>query len=308
MTFTQAVKRELDTVTPSEGHCRRAQLAGLVFGAGTVELGSGGRLAVRVSLALPATARHLLGLLHPYGLQAEVRTADTAPVGRRYEVVLGDGPRDLQVLNEIGVLSDGFTVNMDVPQRLVRQRCCLVAFVRGLFLGCGSISMPGAPVHAEFTVESADLAQQVAALLGRLGLPFSVAERERNLACYTKRGETAADLLAVLGAYDARLRWEEHLVLGQVRESANRMANCDEANARRAAAAGRRQAAAARRLMADRSWAWLPRTVQDAARLRLRYPYLSLQEMAARSRPPLSKSALNHRLRRLMALADELPR
>ena len=77
-------------------------------------------------------------------VRAELRTADSAPVGRRYEVILGDEVRDLQLLNELGVLSDELRVQMTVPRRLVERRCCVVAFLRGLFLGCGSISAPGA--------------------------------------------------------------------------------------------------------------------------------------------------------------------
>jgi len=174
-----------------------------------------------------------------------------APIGLRYEVALGDEDRDLQLLNELGVLSDDLQLQMRVPRRLVERRCCLVAFLRGLFLGCGSVSAPGAPVHMEFTVEDPDLAAQVQGMLARLGLAFKLTERDRNVACYTKRSQTAADLFAVLGAHEACLRWEEHAVLGTVRENANRLANCDEANARRAAAAAERQAAAARALMAS---------------------------------------------------------
>jgi DNA-binding protein WhiA len=194
---------------------------------------------------------------------------------------------------------------MTVPRRLVERRCCLAAFLRGLFIGCGSISAPGAPVHVELTVENAGLAEQVCGLLGRLDLPFKLTERDRNVACYSKRSQTAADLLAVLGAHEACLRWEEHAVLGTVRESANRLANCDEANARRAASAC---LSAARRLMASPAWPALPDALREVAELRLRYPYLSLLELAGRAHPPLSKSALNHRLRRLAALADGLDR
>ena len=109
-------------------------------------------------------------------------------------------------------------------------------------------------------------------LLARLDLQFALVVRERNVACYTKRSETGADLLAVLGAHDACLRWEEHMVLGRVRESANRLANCDEANARRAAAAGERQAMLVRRLMASPGWAALPDALQDAGELRVAFP------------------------------------
>ena len=95
-------------------------------------------------------------------------------------------------------------------------------------------------------------------------------------------------------------------MLGEMRGQANRLANCDEANARRAAAAGERQAAAARRLMASSAWEGLPSATRQAAELRAEYPYLSLSELAATTDPPLTKSALNHRLRRLTALAAAL--
>src|SRR5450759_5257684 len=222
MSFTRDVKLELGAVVPAAAHCRRAQLSGILFGAGVFEIGAGGHFGVRVSLGLPATARHVLGLLKGFDVESSLRTMDAAPLGLRYEVILGDEARDLQLLNELGVLSDDLRVQMTVPRRLTERRCCLTAFLRGLFMGCGSISAPGAPVHG---------------LLSRLGLPFKLAERDRNVACYGKRSQTAADLLAVLGAHDGCLRWEEHAVLGTVRESANRLANCDEANARRAAAA-----------------------------------------------------------------------
>ena len=250
MGFTADVKRELVTVMPAAEHCRRAQLSGLLFGAGVFDITVRAATSACASpWRLPAVARHLLALLKPLQVDASLRTVDSAPIGLRYEVLLGDEGRDLQVLNELGVLSDDLAVQMTVPRRLVERRCCLVAFLRGLFLGCGSMSAPGAPVHAEFTVEDEGFAEQVQRLLARLDLPFSLTRRERNVACYTKRGQTAADLLAVLGAHDSCLRWEEHAVLGTVRESANRLANCDAANARRAAAAGRRQAALLRALM-----------------------------------------------------------
>jgi len=305
MGFTRDVKLELVTVAPGADHCRRAQLSGLFFGAGTFELGSGGHFGVRISVAHPAVARHILALLKPLQAEAQLRTVESAPIGLRYEVLLGEEGRGLQVLNEVGVLSDDLAVQMTVPRRLVERRCCLVAFLRGLFLGCGSMSAPGAPVHAEFTVEDEDLAGQVRRLLARLDLPFSLTSRDRNVACYTKRGQTAADLMAILGAHDSLLRWEEHAVLGTVRESANRLANCDAANAGRAASAGGRQAALLTELMASPAWDDLPPQLRDVAELRVEYPYLSLAELAELADPPLSRSALNHRLRRLAVLAGE---
>jgi hypothetical protein len=306
VSFSQDVKRELAALVPAAAHCRQAQLSGLLFGAGTFEISAGGQYAVRLSFSLPAVARHALALLRPYHVAPQVRTVSGGPVGRRYEVVLDDREAGLQVLNETGVLSDALRLQLRAPSRLLQRRCCVVAFVRGMFLGCGSVSAPSSPVHLEFTLEDADLAEQLVRLLERLELRFGVAARARNVACYTKSSETVNAVLAVLGAHDAALRREEHAVFGGVRERANRLANCDQANARRAATAGERQAAAARRLMSDPSWGALPPSVQEVAELRARYPFLSLQELGGRVRPPLGKSAMNHRLRRLMAAAGEV--
>ena len=303
MSFTQDVKRELDTVAPETEHCRRAELSGLIFSAGVFEIAGHAAYSVRLSFALPATARRALTLLRPLGAEAELRTVDSTLTGHRYEVILDGSPRNLRMLHELGVLSDAFVLQLTIAPGLVKRRCCLIALLRGVFLGCGSISTPGKAVHAELTVENRDLAEQLARLWHRLGLEFKVAERARNVACYTKRGETAADLLAILGAHNARLRWEEHLVLNQVRERANRLANCDQANARRASETGRRQVEAARKVLADRS---LSPPLRVTAELRIRFPFLNLAELGGRSNPPLSKSAINHRLRQIESLASEI--
>ena len=119
MAFARDVKLELGTVVPPAAHCRRAQLSGILFGGGIFEIASGGRIDVRVSLAMPATARHVLALLKPIGVEASLRTVSSAPVGLRYEIVIGDEARDLQLLNELGVLSDDLRVQMTVPRRVV---------------------------------------------------------------------------------------------------------------------------------------------------------------------------------------------
>jgi DNA-binding protein WhiA len=306
ISYSRDVKLELGQTLPPAEHCRQAELAGILYGAGVFEIGPGGRYNLRVSVKLPATARHVLALLKSFGVSALLRTMTVSPLGLRYEVILGDEPRDLQLLNELGILSDDLQLRMTVPRRLVERRCCLESFARGLFLGCGSISAPASEVHVEFTVEDADFAAQVCDLLARLGLEFKVAARERNVACYSKRSQTAADLLATIGAHSACLRWEERVVLGDVRQSANRLANCDAANARRSAAAGERQADAARRLMDSPLWRSLPASLRQVAELRMEYPYLPLSELSQLAEPPLGKSALNHRLRSLVELADGL--
>lgn len=140
MGFTREVKLELGTFVPKEPHCRLAQLSGILYGAGVFEIGAGGHLGVRISLAFPATARHVLTLLKPLKVEASLHTVTSQPIGLRYEVVLGgtEGEQaDLQLFNELGVLSDDFSVQMTVSPVSSRIAAVLWRFYGGFFSAAG---------------------------------------------------------------------------------------------------------------------------------------------------------------------------
>ena len=205
------------------------------------------------------------------------------------------------------MLSDDLRVQMTVPRRLVERRCCLVAFLRGLFLGCGSISAPGAPVHVEFTVEDAGLRRAGAR---PAGAPRPAVQAGRARAQRRLLQQALADGRRPAGRArrprGAACAGRSTPCSATVRESANRLANCDEANARRAAAAAERQAAAARRLMASSAWAALPGV---AARGRGAAPALPVPEPAGAGRtraPAAQQVGAQPPPAAAAALADEL--
>jgi hypothetical protein len=187
---------------------------------------------------------------------------------------------------------------------VVGRACCRHAYVRGAFLGGGSISGPRSP-HLEIRTVSrpgADLLVEVAA---QDDVPLRVHERVGHVVVYAKGAEAIADALALAGAGDAALALDEHAVVAEARARANRIANADHANLVRSSRAAHRQIVAIRELDARGRLGRLAPSLQEIAELRLRYPSASLRDLAVKCRPPTTKAAAHRRLARIVALAGD---
>jgi DNA-binding protein WhiA len=218
-------------------------------------------------------------------------------------VHVAGGKGTLRVLHEAGVLDVHGAPLERPPRRVVGRACCRRAYLRGALLGGGSVSGPRSP-HLEVRSTGLAGAAFLADLAGREGLTLRVLDRGRHAAAYAKGADAVADLLAAAGASDAVLLLEERAVVGATRARANRLANADHANLVRTTRAAHQQAQAVRRLAARGRLETLPPRLREAAELRLRHPSLSLRDLAAKCRPPITKAALHQRLARLLELAD----
>ncbi|MBX5464870.1 MAG: DNA-binding protein WhiA, partial [Clostridia bacterium] len=193
-----------------------------------------------------------------------------------------------------------------LPRRLLRTAAARRAFLRGLWLASGSLSRPAAEHHLEFRLRDAAQVELVRALLEREGLRSGLSLRRGMPVVYLKGAEAIVRLLGLIGASEALLRWEEAMVVRQVRGEVNRLVNAETANLNKAVEAGIRQAAAVRRLAEAGALERLPPELRQLARLRLERPDLSLGELGAALRPPLAKSAVSRRMRQLERLAAAL--
>jgi DNA-binding protein WhiA len=185
------------------------------------------------------------------------------------------------------------------PRRVVARACCRAAYLRGAFLGAGSLSLGRSP-HLELRTASADSAAFLASLARAEGVELATAERATHALVYAKGWETIESLLAVMGAAETVLALEERAVVAETRSRANRLANADHANLVRTSRSARRQLAAIARLDLEA----VPSPLRDVAELRMRHPTASLRELAARAEPPLTKGSVQRRLRRLEELAE----
>ncbi len=306
MPLSEEVRRELAAIEPRRTCDRLAELSGLFHTAGSLHLRRHREFSVHLDVAEAAVARRAFGLLRSFGVEAEIRTYSRRAFDRatRYQIHVPGGERSLQVLHRAGVLSASHAPLEAPPKRVVGRACCRHAYVRGAFLGGGSVSGPRS-LHLEIRTVSRAGADLLAAVAAQDDVALRVHERGRHVAVYAKGAEAIADALALAGAGDAALALDEHAVVAEARARANRIANADHANLVRSSRAAHRQIVAIRELDARGRLTRLAPPLQEIAELRQRHPSASLRELAAKCRPPATKAAAHRRLARLVALAGD---
>jgi DNA-binding protein WhiA len=302
--LSEDLRNELAAIVPERGCDRLAELSGLFHAAGSAHLRGHGEVAVHLDLGSSATARRAFSLLRAFDVDSEIRTYRRRAFDRptRYQLHVEGRGKAIGVLVEAGVLGQRLAPLDRPPRRVVARACCRGAYLRGALLGGGSLSGPRAP-HLEVRMGSLEGAVFLARVAEETGASLSVLDRGRHAVAYAKGTGPIADLLAAAGASDAVLALEERAVIGATRSHANRLANADHANLVRASTAAHRQLEAVRALEREDRLQRLAEPLREAARLRLRYPTLSLRELAERTSPPATKAALYRRLRRLEQLS-----
>jgi cell division protein WhiA len=302
---SEDVREELATIAPERECDRLAELSALFHAAGSLHLRGAGEWALHLDLGSGAAARRAFALLRDSGIRSEIRTYrrrafDTAT---RYQLHVEGTGEALQVLAAAGVVDRRHGPLERPPRRVVARSRCRAAYLRGAFLGAGSLSLGRSP-HVELRTGSLESAALLARLAQEAGVELQIAERESHVVAYAKSWEAIESLLALMGAAETVLALEERAVVAETRARANRLANADHANLVRTSRSARRQLAAVERLRADDDLAALPDPLREAAELRLRHPTASLRELAARADPPATKAAMHRRLRRLEQLAE----
>lgn len=301
MSLSDDLRDELAAREPRRRCCRLAELSALFHTAGVWHLRGHGELAVHLDLGSGAAVRRAFGLLRDVGVASEIRTYRRRAFDQatRYQLHVAVDRRAREALREAGVLSQSGGPLERPPKRVTGRSCCRGSYLRGALLGGGSLSGPRAP-HLELRATGIDGAELIADVASREGVELQTLERRTHAIAYAKGSEAIADLLAIAGASETALRLDEHAVVAGTSAHANRLANADEANVKRTVQAARRQVQAIERLDVDR----LPSRLREVASLRLRHPALSLAELAAKCRPPITKAAAYQRMAALERLAD----
>jgi DNA-binding protein WhiA len=303
---SEDVREELAAIAPQRDCDRLAELSALFHAAGSLHLRGAGEWALHLDLGSGAAARRAFALLRDSGIRSEIRTYrrrafDTAT---RYQLHVDGTEAALSVLTAAGVVDRRHGPLDRPPRRVVGRSCCRAAYLRGAFLGAGSLSLGRSP-HLEMRTAAGESAALLARLADTEGIELAVAARESHAVAYAKSWEAIESLLALIGAAEAVLTLEERAVVAETRERANRLANADHANLVRTGRSARRQLTAVERLRAEGWLADLPDALREAAELRLRHPTASLRELSTRTDPPASKAALHRRLRALEELAKD---
>ena len=309
MAFTTEVKDELARVIPSRRCCRLAELSALFHLEGALHLLGPHRFALHTESENAAVARKMFSYLKElFSISPELRV-EKAPRLRGhncYSLYLEEEEKTTQILNELGLLDDSLHPVLGVPARITRQHCCGIAYIRGAFLGGGYVSRPEQPSHLEINVQHAEMADELRELISRYGLDMHAGSKRSLYSIYSKSRSEAVDLLALLGAHNAVLHLQSDAVVRELRESVNRRVNSETANLAKIVGAAQRQLRDIHLIESGMGLGHLPGSLQEVAEARLRYPEASLQELGSNLEPPLSKSAVYHRMIRIRRIAAGL--
>lgn len=307
MITSEDVREELGRIAPKRSCDRRAELSALFHSAGVLHLRGKGDWGLHLDVGSGAAARRALVLLRESGISSEIRTYRRRAFDRatRYQLHVQGDEQAHRALVSAGVVDSRHAPIVRPPKRVVGRSCCRAAYLRGAFLGGGSISLGRSP-HVELRTASPEAASWVAGIANEEGIELSTAARSGHALAYAKSWEVIESLLVTMGASETALALEERAVLAQTRAQANRLANADHANLVRMSRSARVQLDAVARLRAEGILETLPLELRDIAELRLGHPSDSLRELAARTDPPVTKAAVHRRLRRLEELARSI--
>ncbi len=305
MAMTAAVKDELSRLVVTKTCCRRSEVSTLLRFAGGLHI-IGGRVVVEAELDTGSVARRLRrDISEVYGYASDVRVLAGGGIrkGSRYVVRVSNDGEGLA--RQTGLLDvRGRPVRGLPPQVVSGGTCDAEAAWRGAFLAHGSLTEPGRSSALEVTCPGPESALALVGAARRLGIATKAREVRGVDRVVVRDGDAIGALLTRLGAHESVLAWEERRMRREVRATANRLANFDDANLRRSAraavAAGARVARALEILGPD-----APDHLLLAGRLRIEHKQASLEELGALADPPMTKDAVAGRIRRLLALADK---
>ena len=309
--FSRDTKESLSRLPVKPKHCRLAELHALIAGIGELGVDEDGRLYLLLqSENLPAVRRadYLLGALSGQKTHCSV-IRDTEGKNPFYAVSLEHPAALQQLLKALGFLSRRGVIRektVPAPASLLERDCCRRAFLRGAFLAGGYVSDPGSSYHFEIVCSGESRAEELKALLEHFGIRGRVTNRKGRELLYIKESEAISDVLSLMGAMTSRLEWENAKIYRSLQGQVNRQVNCETANIAKTSRAAQEQLDAIRRIDQKAGLSALPPHLKEMALLRIAHPEASLTVLGALLDPPVGRSGINHRLRKLKELADEL--
>ena len=311
MSFSAKVKREICRYVEMSSEEALAELSAIMKVSGTLAF-SGSGLSFKMTTENPASARLVFTLLKEhFNIHSKlmVKKSNSLKKNNIYMVVITEemGVRDL--LDKTGILKDIDGI-MSLNYRIGNEICSneeeKKAYIRGAFIGGGSISNPEKTYHLEFVTHSEEYANDLRDLINTFSLNSKVIQRKNSFIIYIKEGEQIVDLLNIIGAHTSLLEVENIRIMKEMRNNVNRLVNCETANLSKTVNAAVRQVGSIKLIQEKIGLKRLPQNLREIAELRLNYPDESLKELGEMLDPPVGKSGINHRLRKIEKIAEEL--
>lgn len=286
MSFSADVKEELTKHISSARHCQIAELAAMMHFAGQFGETKDGGLIVGFQTENQAVLRK--------GFTLWKKTYNIDTVTMLYE---GDKQN---ILTKFGNLSE------PVSPLLIKNTCCRRAFLRGAYLCIGSMSDPEKSYHLEFVCTRLEQAEQLQEIMAGFDIDARIVRRKKYYVVYVKEGSCIVELLRVMEAHVSLMNFENLRILKEMRNSINRRVNCEAANITKTVNAASKQVEDIMLIRDYGGLEQLPDNLREMAEVRLEFPDATLKELGEYLNPPVGKSGVNHRLRKLSEFAERI--
>ncbi len=312
MSFASDVKNELARTEPEKTCCQLAEISGFFRVAGTATFFGGGRFGIIATTGSPAIARHYKRLIKDYfgdSIDMEIQVQERELFGRdrRYRLTVDHEGAGEEILRETGLLmvKKGQNYLTDgIYEGLIKSKCCKKSYLRGMFLGAGTISDPKKSYHFEIVCDTEILAKDLQKLINSfVDLSCNISKRRNKYIVYIKNSSYIRDTLAIMGAHTYVLTLDNTMIEKEIKEDAIRLINCDTANMDRTLDAAQEQVRVIKALKNSGKYDSMPPKLKEIAELRLANPEASLAQLGEQLNPPLKKSGVNNRIKRIFELA-----
>ena len=311
MSFSGEVKEELGDQLSDARHCRIAEAAAILSMCGSIMIDSNDRYSIKIHTENLIVARKCFTLLRKtFNIRTEISIRrNLSKQNTSYWLLVKKHEEALRLLQAAKLLTQEGDVLEElsiVRNTVVQLYCCRRAFIRGAFLVSGSISDPEKSYHYEIVCSAKGKAEQLQKIINSFEIDAKVILRKKSYVVYVKEGAQISDLLNIMEAHVALMKFENIRILKDMRNAVNRKVNCETANINKTVSAAVKQIEDIRYIRDTIGLENLAEALKEVALTRLSYPEATLKELGDLLTPPVGKSGVNHRLRKLGEIADKL--
>ena len=307
MSFASETKKEL-TNLEIKPCCIQAELSALIRMNGSMSF-SNRKLIVDIQTENAAIARRIYTLIKKsYDVPVELLVRKKMRLKKNNVYIVRLSQRAKEILEDMKILGEGFTFIHDIASELVKKKCCKRSYLRGAFLAGGSVNNPEtSSYHLEIASLYKEHNDSLCELMNKFDLNSKTLERKKGYITYLKEAEKITECLNIIGAVNALLRFEDVRIVRDMRNSVNRLVNCETANLNKTIGASIRQVENIRYINETVGLHILPDKLREIAELRLHYTDVTLKELGEMvTGGTISKSGINHRLRKIDEMAEKL--
>ncbi|MBP3325853.1 MAG: DNA-binding protein WhiA [Coprococcus sp.] len=316
MSFSAEVKKELAKNMSGARHCQIAELAAMISMVADIQYKDNIPVRLKIATERSVIARNISGLIRKlFHYLPEVSVRRTGSNSRLYRMMVTDAAmvqKMLDTLKLIGQDDIGMGVSevscqdMKISGLITQQDCCRRAFLKGAFMTSGSISDPNKGYHLEIVCNNDIRALFIKKLIREFDIEGRIVRRKRYRVVYVKDGAMIVDMLNIMGAHISLMNMENVRILKDISNNINRRVNCEAANLNKTVSAAVKQIQDINYIIETKGIKYLPENLRSLAEVRLEAEDASLKELGEMMNPPLGKSGVNHRLRKISEIADEL--